>query len=132
MTTRQSTARFFKVFVPAMLIYIATTVGIEALANEGDSPAYFLYALTLLPIGAIFVAFWAQLRFALELDEFLRLIQVRGTFIGIAVVMIIASGWGQLERLTDAPRLPVFWLLPIFWSVQGLTTAFISKREGVF
>lgn len=132
MTTSQSSSRFFKVFVPAMLIYIAATTGISALANESAPPAYILYVLTLIPIGAVFAAFWAQLRFALELDEFLRLIQVKGTFIGIAVVMIIASGWGQLERLTDVPRFQVFWLLPIFWSVQGLATTFISKREGVF
>ncbi|MEP2980249.1 MAG: hypothetical protein ABJO86_12235 [Lentilitoribacter sp.] len=132
MTTNQSSSRFFKIFVPAMLVYIITTAGIAALSNSSNTSNYLLYSLTLLPIGAIFVAFWAQWRFALELDEFLRLIQIKGAFVGIAFVMIIASGWGQLERLTDVPRFEVFWMLPIFWSVQGLAITFISKREGVF
>ncbi|MEP3198719.1 MAG: hypothetical protein ABJO57_12665 [Lentilitoribacter sp.] len=132
MTTNQSSTRFFKIFVPAMLVYIITTAGIAALSNNSNTSNYLLYSLTLLPTGAIFVAFWAQWRFALELDEFLRLIQIKGAFVGIAFVMIIASGWGQLERLTDVPRFEVFWMLPIFWSVQGLAITFISKREGVF
>ena len=132
MTSEQATHRFFKVFIPTMFIYIAATVGITWLLDSNGLPAGTLYALALIPIVAIFVAFWAQWRFAMELDEFLRLIQIKGTLFGIACVMIIASGWGQLERLADVPRLPVFWLLPIFWAAQGLATAFISKREGVF
>ena len=132
MTSEQATYRFFKVFVPAMLVYIGATAVIVHLTDNGDLHAYTLYALIPVPIGAIFVAFWAQWRFASELDEFLRQIQIKGTFVGIACVMIIASGWGQLERLADVPTLPVFWLLPIFWGVQGLATTFISRREGVF
>ncbi|MEM8702037.1 MAG: hypothetical protein AAGF82_09450 [Pseudomonadota bacterium] len=132
MSTEQANARFFKVFVPAMVIYVATTAGIASLSDRHTLPPYVLYGLTLVPIGAVFAAFWAQWRFAMELDEFLRLIQIKGTLIGVACVMIIASGWGQLERLADVPRLPVFWLLPIFWAIQGLATTFISKREGVF
>ncbi|MET1412615.1 hypothetical protein ABVF61_10125 [Roseibium sp. HPY-6] len=132
MTVEQATFRFFKTFVPAMVTYVAATAGIVWLSDGGALPPFALYGLTLVPIGAIFLAFWAQWRFAMELDEFLRLIQIKGTLIGVACIMIIASGWGQLERLADAPRLPVFWLLPIFWAIQGLATTFISKREGVF
>lgn len=132
MTTKQATSRFFRVFVPAMLLYITVTAGMTQLTNDGDLSARTLYALSLIPIVAIFIAFWAQLRFVLELDEFLRLIQIKGTFFGIVCVMVIASGWGQLERLADVPRIQVFWLLPIFWSAQGLATTIISKREGVF
>lgn len=132
MTSEQATYRFFKVFIPAMVIYVASTAGIVHVPGREALPAFTLYALTMIPIGAIFVAFWAQWRFAMEIDEFLRLIQIKGTLVGVASVMIVASGWGQLERLADVPRLPVFWLLPIFWTVQGLATTFISKREGVF
>ncbi|WP_306144190.1 hypothetical protein [Roseibium sp. MMSF_3412] len=132
MTTEQANFRFFKVFVPAMILYVATTAGIVWLSDRHALSPHVLYVLTLVPIGAIFAAFWAQWRFAMELDEFLRLIQIKGTLIGVACIMIIASGWGQLERLADVPRLPVFWLLPVFWTVQGLATTVISKREGVF
>ncbi|QFT33191.1 hypothetical protein K1718_20275 [Roseibium porphyridii] len=132
MTTEQATSRFFKIFIPAMIVYIVGTASIRWYPGSETLPAYSLYALALIPIVAIFIAFWAQWRFAMELDEFLRLIQIKGTLVGIACVMMIASGWGQLERLADVPRLPVFWLLPIFWAVQGLATTLISKREGVF
>lgn len=132
MTSEQATYRFYRVFIPAMFTHLAGTMGIALFPDSDDLSTRILYAMTLIPIVAIFIAFWAQWRFALELDEFLRLIQIKGTLFGIACVMIIASGWGQLEKLADVPRLPVFWLLPMFWAAQGLATAFISKREGVF
>lgn len=132
MTPDRAACRFYKLFFPAMFIYLAGTAGLVLLVDNNDLPAYGLYVLALIPIVAIFVAFWAHWRFAIELDEFLRLIQIKGTLFGIACVMIVASGWGQLEVLAEAPRLPVFWLLPIFWAAQGLATTVISKREGVF
>lgn len=132
MTPEQATYRFYKIFVPAMFIYLAGTVGIAWLPGSSDLPVFARYALALVPIVAVFFAFWAHWRFATELDEFLRLIQIKSTLFGIACVMVAASGWGQLEMLADAPRLPVFWLLPTFWVAQGLATTFISKRNGVF
>jgi len=132
MTTEQATYRYFKVFTPAITFYIAGTLAITWLSDSTVIATGALYALALIPIIAIYVAFWAHWRFATEIDEFLRLIQVKGTLVGIACVMIVASGWGILEALADAPRLPVFWLLPIFWVAQSLATLIISKREGVF
>lgn len=115
-----------------MLIYGAVTEGLAWVPGSSDFPAYAHYALALIPIVAIFFVFWAQWRFAIEIDEFLRLIQIKATLCGIACVMVIASGWGQLERLADVPTLPMFWLLPIFWTVHGLAILFISIREGLF
>lgn len=132
MTPEQATYRYFKAFIPAICVYAAGTVSITWLGNRALVPSAALYILALVPVVAIFFAFWAHWRFATEVDEFLRLIQIKGTLFGIACVMIVASGWGTLETLADAPNLPVFWLLPIFWVAQSGATAIISKREGVF
>ncbi|MCR9136556.1 MAG: hypothetical protein NXI27_11210 [Alphaproteobacteria bacterium] len=132
MTPEQATCRYFKAFVPAICVYAVGTVGITWLGSRSLVPSAVLYMLALVPVVAIFLAFWAHWRFATEVDEFLRLIQIKGTLFGIACVMIVASGWGTLETLADAPNLPVFWLLPIFWVAQSAATAIISKREGVF
>jgi hypothetical protein len=77
-------------------------------------PPVALYALATIPVVAILSAFWAHLRFINEVDEFLRTIQIKAVIFGIACVRAIASGWGTLELLADAPKLKVFWLLPIF------------------
>lgn len=132
MTPEQATYRYFKVFVPAQCVYAAGSIGITWVGENSNLSSTVLYTLAFVPIVAIFVTFWAHWRFATEIDEFLQLIQLKGTLFGIACVMVVASGWGTLEMLADAPRLSVFWLLPIFWIAQSVATAFISKREGVF
>ncbi|MEP5759316.1 MAG: hypothetical protein ABJ327_08450 [Litoreibacter sp.] len=76
--------------------------------------------------------FWAHWRFTGEIDEYLRLIQIKATMVGVVCFLVVASGWGTLELLADAPNLQMFWLLPIFWVSHSAATAFISKKEGVF
>lgn len=103
----------------------------DALKDRWCPSGNILGTLTLDPIGTVYTALGAQLRLAIKFGEFLRLIQIKGTFVGIPFERVFASG-GQFERLVDVPRLPVFWLLPFLWSVKGLAATFISKREGVF
>ncbi len=132
MSPEQATYRYLWVFIPAICVYAAGSIFVVSARDSSDLTSTFWYVVALVPIIAIFVSFWAHWRFTCEVDEFLRLIQVKGTLVGTAFVMIVASGWGTLEMLTDAPNLPVFWLLPVFWVTQAATTVLISKRQGVF
>lgn len=132
MTPEKATYRYLKTFIPAMCVYAVGSISITWIGENSNQLSAIRYLLALVPILAIFFTFWAHWRFATEVDEFLRLIQIKGTLFAIACVMIVASGWGTMEMLADAPRLSVFWLLPIFWVAQSVATAFISKREGVF
>ena len=65
-----------------------------------------------------------------DVDEFLRMIQMKAILCALAIVLAIASGRGSLEILADAPRLPVFWLMPIFWVSYSLAAVVITRREG--
>lgn len=132
MTTDQATYRYFKVFIPAMVVYGASSVGITQITDNMAYAPPLLYALALIPILAVLCAFWAHWRFAIEIDEFLRFIQIKATLFSVACVMVIASGWGTLEMLADVPNLQVFWLLPIFWISHSAATVFFSKVAGVF
>ena len=111
----------------------AGSLGTTWAADHMNLPPVALYGLAIIPIIAIFSAFWAHWRFVNEIDEFLRTIQVKAVIFGIACVMAIASGWGTLELLADAPILKVFWLLPIFWVSYSAAAVVLTKREaGVF
>ncbi len=132
MTTEQATYRYFKVFIPAILVYGFGSVGLTLAAENITMPPFVLYALALIPTLAMMCVFWAHWRFAGEIDEYLRLIQIKATLVGVACLLVLASGWGTLELLADAPKLQVFWLLPIFWVSHSAATAFFSKKEGVF
>ncbi len=130
MTTEQATYRYFKVFIPSMIGYMIGSIGLTWAADHMNLPPLALYGLAVIPIAAILAAFWAHWRFACEIDEFLRSIQIKAVIFGIACVMVIATGWGTLEMLTNAPKLGVFWLLPIFWVSYSAAAVVVTKREG--
>ncbi|WP_415403341.1 hypothetical protein [Tateyamaria sp. SN3-11] len=132
MTTEHATYRYFKVFIPAILVYAIGSVGLSWAGNSIPMPQYALYCVAIVPIAAMFVIFWAHWRFATEIDEFMRLIQIKATLVGVVCIMVVASGWGTLEMLADAPRLPVFWLFPLFWVAHSAATAILSQKEGMF
>ncbi|QTD57948.1 hypothetical protein [Parasphingorhabdus cellanae] len=132
MTTEKATYRYFKILIPAMLIYLAGSIGTTWAADNVSLPPPALYALACVPVVSIFFVFFAHWRFAVEVDEFMRLIQIKATLFGVACVMTVSSGWGTFEMLIDAPKLQVFWLLPIFWISHSVAVALISKREQMY
>lgn len=132
MTTELATYRYFKVFIPAIFVYAIGSLGLAWAEGSLPIPKYALFFLAMVPIAAMFVVFWAHWRFANEIDEFMRLIQLRATLFGVFCIMVVATGWGTLELLAHTPKLPIFWLLPLFWVAQSAATVFMSKREGMF
>lgn len=132
MTPEQATSRYFKMFIPAMFVYFVGSLATVWATDNLSLSVLALYGLAFVPTMAIAFAFWAHWRFVTEVDEFLRLIQIKAILFGVACVMVIASGWGTLEILADAPKLQVFWLLPIFWISYSGAAVFISKKERMF
>lgn len=130
MTTEQATRRYFTIFVPSMIGYMAGTLGVTWAADHMMLSPIALYALASIPIVAILGTFWAHWRFANEIDEFLRAIQIKAVIFGVACVLMVATGWGTLEMLADAPKLGVFWLLPIFWVSHSAAMVVITRRDG--
>ncbi|MDA7949227.1 MAG: hypothetical protein MPJ78_17335 [Hyphomicrobiaceae bacterium] len=130
MTTEQATWRYFYVFIPSMIVYTAGVFGITWAVDHLALPAFALCGLAAIPIFAILCALWAHWRFITEIDEFLRAIQINAVLFGVAGVLVVATGWGTLEMLADAPSLQVFWLLPIFWAAYAAAAVVITKREG--
>ncbi len=132
MTAEQATYRYFKIFIPAILVYATGSLGLTWAEGNTPIPPFALYLLAMVPIAAMLAIFWAHWRFATEVDEFMRLIQIKATLFGVVCIMVVASGWGTLELLADAPKLPIFWLMPLFWVAHSAATAILSKKEDMF
>ena len=130
MTPERATRRYFKIFVPSMLGYLFASLGVAWASDHMSLPPIALYGLAIIPIAAMLSLFWAHWRFINEVDEFLRSIQIKAVIFGTACVMVIATGWGTLEMLADAPKLQVFWLMPIFWVSHSAAVVVVTKREG--
>lgn len=127
MSAKRATQRYYSVMAPAMAIYLGASFGI---ALFGDGLAIeLIYLIALAPILAMLAMFWAHWRFISEIDEFLRSIHIRALIAGLAVMLIIATGWGYLEQYADAPVLSVFWLNPIFWIAYALSAVVSAGRD---
>ncbi len=130
MTNEQATRRYFMIFVPSMIAYAAGLLSTQWGAVHMGLQPTALYALAAVPIAAILSIFWAHWRFIKEIDEFLRMIQIKAILFAMSCVMVAASGWGTLEILADAPKFKVFWLLPMFWVSFAASAVFLTKRDG--
>ena len=128
---KQAAKRYFKVFIPAMIVYLVGVFGISWAEGKPFFPANAIYILTLIPVLAIFVWMWAQWRYVKELDEYLRAIQTEAMMIGLMIVTAIASGWGLMELMTDVPRIPIFFAGPGFYLIYGIASSILAKKAGL-
>lgn len=144
MTEKQANNRYYKAFIPAFFLYVVgILLAVWARDNLIDAQSVFdfwahnpiewaqqiYYLLALIPIVAICIVAWAQWRFINELDEVLRMVQIKGLLFGLLCILAIATGWGLLEMLIRVPQLPIFWLVPIFIICQSVGIGFAKARE---
>ncbi|MFC0008506.1 hypothetical protein [Devosia nitrariae] len=130
MTNEQATRRYFTVLVPATIMFLGSSLAVKLLDEAGVLPLPGLYAVAVIPIVAMLVPFWAHWRYMSEIDEFLRSVQLKAMFAGLALVMSLASSWGYLEFYAGAPELSVFWLNPIYWIAYAVAAAALTLRYG--
>lgn len=130
MDEKQATHRFFWGLFPAMGVFLAASIGIAALHKTGEPSQSLLVGLSLIPICAQIISFWAYWRFVNEVDEFLRAIQIKAVLFGLVVILTIATSWGYLEAYADAPDMKLIWLNPLFCLGYGIGAFYFTKRDG--
>ena len=130
MNVKQATRRYYAVFVPVMLVFLASSLGIFWLDSVNAASDGVLAILAVIPIAAILSMFWIHWRYMQDIDEFLRQIQMKGMMVGAAVALGAGTAWGYLEMYADAPPISVFWINPLFWVAYAVATMIFSKREG--
>ncbi len=130
-TSKHAHRRYMKLFVPAMILYVLSIIGVVLARKYDILPEPMLYAVSIIP--AFFVIMWifGHMRYINELDEFLQKLQVKAVLSGLAGIMIIATVWGLVEELAGAPAIPIFYIVPGFYFIYGLAYWVIVKRAGV-
>ncbi len=82
---------------------------------DGAGANAWTVAIAVLPGLAIVGVIWAMGRLLIELsDEYLRLIEVKKSLIATGFALAVSSVWGLLEFYTDVPRVPIFFVFPIW------------------
>ena len=84
-------------------------------------------AVALVPALATSGFIWAMARYLAELtDEYVRMLEIRKILVATGLTLALASGWGILELFTDVPKVPLFFVFPV-WCL-GLAVGSLVNR----
>ena len=108
---------YFRRSILFAVLYIAATAIATFLPIGLELGTPFAVALAILPALVLMFWIWAFGRMLFDLqDEYLRMLEVRKALIATGFALAIAGSWGMVELSTDVPKLPVFYIFPI-WCV---------------
>ena len=130
-TPKQALRRYFKLFVPSMAAYVVFIALAVWLIKGGIVSGPMMFLVAGLPAVAALGFLYGWFRFIRETDELQRRVQTDAIMVGVAAILTLTLTWGILELFIETlPRLPVFWVFPIFMMVQGLATKRLSQKYG--
>ncbi|MBB4122183.1 hypothetical protein [Martelella radicis] len=129
MTNNRATRRYFSVMFPALVVFLATSFAINRVSDHTPHVSVAIMGLMAIAIAALLAFFWAHLRYVREIDEFLRIIQIRAIIAGLAVVFSLATALGYLELYGDVDTISLFWLNPIYWLSYAVAALYLTWRE---
>lgn len=111
----------------AAVVYVGAVFLASRLIPDHAHASPGIIAVALIPGAATLAMIWAIARLFVELDdEYLRMREVRKAMIATGLLLSLASVWGLLELMTDVPRVPVFYVFPV-WST-GLAVGGLWNR----
>jgi hypothetical protein len=129
MTEKQATRRYFKIFIPAMMIYLVWASWIQFLEEQFSLWAMELYSMSIIPIWALLFVFWAHWRFINEIDEFMRSVQIKALLFGLACILVFSTAWWIFEDLASAPVSELSVIMPIFAICYSVAVVYMNLIE---
>lgn len=129
--SNQAYRRYLRRFWPATGLYVLAIALATWLIPDDAHASPLAIGIALLPGLGVLAMMWAIARLLIELDdEYLKMLEVRKALIATAFALAVASVWGILELYTDVPRLPVFFMFPI-WCGGLMVGALWNWKAGL-
>jgi hypothetical protein len=122
-----ATRRFFGIHIALSALYIALVMIASLFIPDNAAPTPMVIAFALLPGLVVLGWIWNMGSLLVNMeDEYLRMLEVRKMLWASAITLSICGGWGLVELFSAIPRLPVFFVFPI-WCV-GLALGQLINR----
>lgn len=122
--------RYVGRMIPISLAYVATVMLASWIIPDDAAATPLTVAVALVPALATSGFIWAMARYIAELtDEYVRMLEVRKMLFATGLTLALASGWGILELFTDVPRVPLFYVFPV-WCL-GLAVGSLVNRVTI-
>jgi hypothetical protein len=119
--------RYFSRMIPLSIAYGVAVFFASSLIPDGARATPQTIAIALVPALSVSGFIWAMGSYLAELtDEYVRLLEVRKALVATGLTLALASGWGILELFTDVPRVPLFFVFPV-WCL-GLAVGSLVNR----
>lgn len=111
----QATRRYIRVHLALSVLYIGLVLLASLFIPDNAAPTPLVVLFALLPGLVVLGWIWnmGQLLVNME-DEYLRMLEVRKMLWASAITLSICGGWGLVELFAAVPRLPVFFVFPIW------------------
>lgn len=122
-----ATRRYIRIHVLLSVLYVACVALASAFVPDEAQPTPTVILLALLPGLVVMGWIWNMGRFLMELeDEFIRMLEIRKALVATGLTLAVCGGWGLVELFAQVPRLPVFYVFPI-WCL-GLAVGTLVNR----
>jgi hypothetical protein len=107
--------RFFRNHIVLTVLYIGMVALASQVIPDNAAPTPMVVLFALLPGLVVMGWIWnmGSLLLTME-DEYLRMLEVRKMLWASAITLSISGGWGLIELFATVPRLPVFFIFPIW------------------
>lgn len=130
-TPKQAMRRYFKIFIPSMTSYVIFIFLAAYLITGEHVSGLGLYITALLPAISALAFLYGYFRFIGEMDELARRVQTEAAMVGVATILALTLTWGLLEMFIETlPKLPLFYVCPVYFLVQGVASWRLSKKYG--
>ncbi len=121
--------RYLSSVMGSALGYLGSVFGVSFLHDkfiDGSVPAIII---SLIPAFFVGLMIWSVWRYLQEMDEVAYHDHTRAMLLGMFVVLGLSGGWGLAELFNDTmPRVPIFYVFPVFFLVYGLISCVKYKR----
>jgi len=127
-SARRARARYARDMAVAFVCYAAFVFGAALAIRNVALPQWLVIALSLAPMAPALMMLRAYLTYTRALDEFQRRVHTEALIAATALVVFGTFAYGFLEEWAGFPRLPVFWVFPIFAAALGFTQILVRRR----
>ena len=119
--------RYFRVHLALSILYVALVLLASYFVPDDADPTPGVILWGLLPGLVVLGWIWNMGRYLFAMqDEYLRMLETRKALIATALTLAVSGGWGLLELFAAVPRLPVFFVFPI-WCVGLAVGGLVNK-----
>jgi len=123
--------RYIGRMIPVSIAYVAAIFSASAIIPKGATATPLTVGIALVPGLAILGFIWAIGRYFTELkDEYVRMLEVRKALVATGLTLALTATWGILELYTDVPRIPLFWVFPVWCLGLGVGALFNRLTLG--